>query len=355
MIFGAPQILPLAAVLLPILGCFLVWAWRRKQRLVGQFVQSKLLSTLTIGVSLQRQKLRLVLVFAAAAFLLLSLARPQWGFEWQEARQQGLDILVAVDTSRSMLAEDIRPNRLARAKMAVLDLMKAAKTDRLGLIAFAGSAFLECPLTHDEEAFRESLEALNAGIIPQGGTSLGDAIDTAVAAFGKNDGNHRVLVLFTDGEDHDSEALQAAERAAKAGLKIFTIGVGTSEGELLRTFDEQGNPVYLKDDQGQVVKSHLNETLLRQIATASGAFYLPLQGARPIETLYARGLASLPKSEANAITTRVLHERYHWFVALAIVLLLLELFLPNRRLSLGGVRPGVLGNAGLRDSLGAAE
>src|SRR6202012_3505355 len=152
-------------------------------------------------------------------------------------------ILVAVDTSRSMLAQDTVPNRLDRAKLAALDLMRSAQSDRLGLVAFAGTAFLQSPLTLDEEAFRQSVEALQVGIIPQGGTALSAAIRTAMEAFEKGNDNHKVLVLMTDGEDHDidTETLAAAKDAAEAGVIIFTVGVGTPEGELLRITDDKGN------------------------------------------------------------------------------------------------------------------
>ncbi|MBA4148052.1 MAG: VWA domain-containing protein [Verrucomicrobia bacterium] len=328
--FAHSEILGLASLLIPALGIFLFWAWRRKQTLVAQFVQSRLLAHLTVGVSQARQKLRLVLLFLAASSALFALARPQWGFSWKETSVQGLDIIVAIDTSKSMLAEDIPPNRLMRAKLAAYDLARIAKSDRFGVIAFAGTAFLQCPLTLDEQAFRQSVEALDVNIIPQGGTAISEAIETAIQAFEKSE-NHKVLILFTDGEDHDADAIVAAEKAAKADLKLFTIGIGTREGELLRIRDERGNPVFLKDDQGNAVKSRLNENLLQQIATKGNGFYLPLVGTTAMEALYNKGLASLPRGESTSKLVKNYKERYHWFLGLAVVLLLLEIFLPQRR------------------------
>ncbi|MGI8964935.1 MAG: VWA domain-containing protein, partial [Limisphaerales bacterium] len=329
--FAQPHLLWLLIIFLPALCLFLFWCWRQKQKLITQFVQSRLLANLTVGVSQGRQKFRLILLVMGVAFLLLAFARPQFGFYLEEARQQGLDIMVAIDTSKSMLATDVSPDRLTRAKLAVFDLMKQAKSDRLGLIAFAGSAFLQCPLTLDEEAFRQSVEALDVNIIPQGGTALVEAIQTAATAFEKNSDNHKVLVLFTDGEDHDSGAEEAAEKAAKSGLKIFTIGVGTAEGELLRIKDDQGNSSFLKDDQGNAVKSRLNETLLQKIATEAHGFFLPLRGANPMEILYSRGLAPLPKSEATTKLVRNYREQFKWPLSLAMALLIFELFLPQRK------------------------
>ncbi len=313
------------------LCAFLLWSCRAKQKLIAQFVQSRLLANLTVGVSQARQKLRLVLLVAAVVFLILAMARPQWGFSLEEAHQRGLDIVVAIDTSRSMLAADVAPNRLSRAKLAALDLMRLAKNDRLGLVAFAGSAFLQCPLTLDEDAFRQSVDALDVGIIPQGGTAITEAIESALTAFEKGNENHKVLVLFTDGEDQDTGAEEAAEKAAKEGMKIFTIGVGTAEGELIRVPDEQGNLGFLKDDSGNAVKSRLDETLLRKIAKKADGFYLPLQGAKPMEMLYAQGLAPLPKSDSTTKLIRQARERFHWPLGIAIALLLLEMFLPHRK------------------------
>ncbi len=329
--FGEPQILWLMAATVPALVLFFHWSWRKRTRLIGQFVQSRLLASLTVGVSARRLKLRLAALVLAVSSLFVSLARPQWGFQLEEVKQRGLDILVAIDTSRSMLATDIKPNRLGRAKLAALDLLKIAKNDRLGLIAFAGSAFLHCPLTLDEEAFRQSLAALDVGIIPQGGTALSEAIQTARAAF-KNEGdNFHVLVLITDGEDHEEGALDLAKQAIKEGIKIFTIGVGTPSGELLPSTDEQGHKGFVKDDQGNVVKSRLNELLLQQIATSTEAFYLPLQATKTMETLYQRGLAPLPKSEISTKLARRHFERYQWPLGLAIGLLVFEMFFPEHK------------------------
>jgi Ca-activated chloride channel family protein len=328
--FEHPQILWLLLVLPPVLAVFFWWAMRSRQKLLAQFIQARLLATLTVGISPARQKIRFALVILAAAFLIMALARPQRGFDLQEVEQRGLDIVVAVDTSKSMLATDIAPNRLARAKLAALELMQRAGTDRMGLVAFAGDAFLECPLTIDNTAFQQSVQALDVNSIPQGGTALAAAIDEALKTFKEKD-HYKTLVLFTDGEDNNDGALEAAQHAAKEGLKIFTVGIGTAAGDLLRVTDANGNSDYVRDEQGNVVKSHLNEALLQQIATVTGGFYLPLRGADAIDTLYERGLAPLPKSEGKEQLVRRYHEQYQWPLAAAVLLLLAEMFLPERR------------------------
>ncbi len=329
--FAYGHILWLLLVIPSLLLLFFWWAGHERQRLMTQFIQARLLPGLISGVSPTRQKVRFGLLIAAVTLLLVALARPQWGFTWEESKQKGLDIVVAIDTSKSMLAEDIAPNRLTRAKLAALDLMQQAKSDRLGLVAFAGGAFLQCPLTIDDNAFRQSVESLDVNIIPQGGTAVAEAITTALTAFKEGD-NYKVLVLFTDGEDNDENAVSAAEAAAKEGMKIFTIGIGTAEGELLRVKDAKGRTDYIRDAEGNVVKSRLNEGLLQQIAGATeGGFYLPLRGAKAIDTLYEKGLAPLPKSEGQEKLVKRFHERYHWPLAAAILLLLVEILLPERR------------------------
>ncbi|HEX5222563.1 MAG TPA: VWA domain-containing protein, partial [Verrucomicrobiae bacterium] len=328
--FAYSYMLWMLVIIPPALIAFFWWAWRERQRLMTQFIQARLLPSLISGVSTTRLKVRFALLVAAFVFLILALARPQWGFTWEESKQKGLDIVVAIDTSKSMLAEDIQPNRLQRAKLAALDLMQLAQSDRLGLVAFAGGAFLQCPLTIDDSAFRQSVDALDVNIIPQGGTALAEAIETALTAF-KEGENFKVLVIFTDGEDNDENALEAAQAAAKEGMKIFTIGIGTAEGELLRVKDAKGRMDYIRDDEGNVVKSRLNEALLQQIAGASdGGFYLPMRGAKTIDTLYEQGLAPLPKSEGQEKLIKRMHERYHWPLAIAIALLLIEVLLPER-------------------------
>jgi Ca-activated chloride channel family protein len=330
--FEYSNLLWLLLVLPPALALFFWRAARSREKLLTQFVEARLLSQLTVGISLRRRKFSFAFLILAVVLLIIALARPQRGFDLQEVEQRGLDVVAAVDTSKSMLATDIAPNRLQRAKLAALELMQKAGTDRMGLVAFAGDAFLECPLTIDNTAFQQSVQALDVNSIPQGGTAIAGAINTALTAFKEKD-HHRVLVLFTDGEDNDSEteALAAAKKAGDAGLKIFTIGIGTAAGDLIRVTDANGISDYVRDEQGNVVKSHLNEPLLQQIASVTGGFYLPLRGANTIDTLYERGLEPLPKSEGREKLVKRYHEQFQWPLAAAILLLLAEMFLPERR------------------------
>jgi Ca-activated chloride channel family protein len=344
-IFAHQKVLWVALFILPLLALFLWATWRKRQALIRSFVQNRNLARLTLGTSTLRQKLRRFLLFVAVAFGLFTMARPQWGFTWEEATHRSRDIIVAIDTSKSMLAEDLQPNRLTRAKLAALDLLKLAKYDRFGLVAFSGTAFLQCPLTFDDEAFRQSVQILEPGIIPHGGTALSEAIDSARRAFSEDaDQNHRVLILLTDGEDHEAGSLETAARAADEGMKIFTIGVGTSSGELLRVRDDQGRAVYVKDEAGNVVKSRLNEALLQEIAVKSGGFYLPLQGANTIEVLFQKGLAPLPTTERTSKLMKRHKDQFYWPLSLVIILLIIEVFIPEQKRAVsrsGSTRNGV--------------
>jgi len=339
--FEHPEVLWLLAVLPTALVALFWWAQRRREALLEGFIGTRLRSQLTVGISPARRRLRRVLLVAAVACLIVAMARPQRGFDLERVEQRGLDIVVAVDTSKSMLATDIAPNRLERAKLAALELTQRAAADRLGLVAFAGEAFLECPLTTDNTAFAQTVRTLGVNSIPEGGTAIASAVDTALTAFKEGD-HFRVLVLLTDGEDNDSEAatLKAAQDAGRGGLKIFTVGFGTAAGDFIRVTDANGNSDYVRDEKGEVVKSHLNENLLRQIASCAGGFYLPLQGAHTIDTLYDRGLAPLPKASGAARLLRRYHEQFHWPLAAAMALLLAEMFLPERKRDPASPRPG---------------
>ena len=328
--FAKPQMLWVATACVPLLAGFLIWSWRRKQKAAARFVRSRLWAQLTVGVSYPRQILKRVLFAVAVVLVLVTLARPQVGFIEEEARASGLDIVVCFDVSRSMLASDVAPNRLARAKLAAYDLAGIARWDRLALVPFAGNAFLQVPLALDDEAFLQSVRALDTDVIPEQGTALADALKEALNAFGKDSTGARAVVILTDGEDHEEGAVEAARAAAKDGVRIFTIGVGTAQGALRQAPDPYGNPIFVKDADGNAVKSRLNEPALKQLAEAGGGFYLPLQGRRTLQTLYDRGLAPLPKTEFKAGRAREWIERFQWPLGVAILLLMVEFVFPEQ-------------------------
>ena len=243
----------------------------------------------------------------------VAIARPQKGFEWHEVKRMGIDILFAVDTSRSMLAEDLTPNRLERARLGILDFVARLDGDRVGLIPFAGSAFALCPLTLDYDAFRESLNALDTELIPRQGTDLASAIKEAERLFDENGNNHRVLVLLTDGEDLQGDVLDAAKAAAKNGMSIYTVGVGSAEGATIPVHYQNGRADYVRDADGKVVHTMLDESTLKKIADETNGLYVPLgRGAEGLTTIYQEKLRLVPQSELNQRMQRIPLERFEW-------------------------------------------
>jgi Ca-activated chloride channel family protein len=259
-----------------------------------------------------RRWLRVAVACVTVAMGFVALARPQKGMQWETLDRQGTDLLLVVDTSKSMNADDVAPTRLERTKLAVRDLVERFPGDRIGLVAFAGDAFVESPMTLDHDALLQTLGAFDTSIIGRGGTDIGRAIDTAAAALKAESGDQKVMVLLTDGEDLESQGLDAAKRAAEAGITIDTVGVGTAAGELVPAKDDQGATVGLtRDENGAPVRSRLDEAGLRAIAQATHGTYQPLgEDGRGLDRLYAQALAPLSHTERGARVRRVYAE---WF------------------------------------------
>jgi Ca-activated chloride channel family protein len=311
----------------------LIWyAARRKNRALESFAERELLKDITPELDPGRRRWKTTIVITAIFFMILSLARPQWGFEWKEVSRSGLDILIAIDTSKSMLARDVKPNRLERSKLAVKDLVKKLGGDRVGLIAFAGSAFLQCPLTVDYSGFLMSLDSLDVDTIPIGGTSIAAAIRTAIEGYEGGARKYRVLILITDGEDHSGDALKAAEEAKEKGVKIYAIGIGTKAGELIPVMDEKGNTYYLKDRNGKIVKTRLDEETLKQIALTTGGSYVKASPTEfGLDMIYDQKLSKMEKREIKNRMTKQYHERFRIPLLIALILLCAEPFIRERR------------------------
>lgn len=315
---------------------FLAWRFRqfnRQQRAaLASFVSERLRGKLTASFSATRRWAKQALFIAGVGCLFVALARPQAGFRWEETHRKGLELLFAVDTSKSMLAEDVKPNRLTRAKFAVNDLVNKLNGDGVGLVAFAGNAFLQCPITLDYDAFRESLDALDTSVIPRGGTDIASAIREAQATFKTRTEKEHILVLLTDGEDLGGEAVTAAQAAASDGLKIFTVGVGSASGELVPVPNENGHTEFAKDASGQFVKSKLDEATLQKIAEATGGMYRPLgQQGQGLTAIYEQGLAAFTRHDLASRQTKVYLEQFHWALLAALACFIGEMLLGTRR------------------------
>ena len=255
----------------------------------------------------------------------VALARPLGSMRMEETERRGLDILFAIDTSRSMLTPDVKPDRLTRAKLAVEDLLDRLNGDGVGLVAFAGEAFLQAPVTTDYDAFRETLEALDTNTIALGGTDIASAIRLSESTLAMRGDTQKVMVLITDGEDLGGDALLAAQAAAQKGMVIFTIGVGTQSGELIPVPDGAGGNQFVKDPSGNFVRSHLDADMLKNIAAATGGVYVPLgpQG-QGVVNLYDEKLKELAQHQHADRQVAVYAELFQWPLAVAIGLLILE-------------------------------
>ncbi len=306
------------------------YASRARSKQLGIFAAAELLESLIRSHSPGRRLLKNILLLVAVAAIGVALARPQWGEQAELSHALGEDVLFIVDCSRSMLAGDVRPNRLTRSKLAIMDFVQRHGSGRVGVIAFAGQAFLQCPLTYDYDAFRESLMALDDQTIPVPGTDIARALDEAFLAMEK-DSRRKVMVLVTDGEDLEQGGVNKAKALGEKGVQIFSIGVGTEAGTTIQVQNPQGGFDPLRDDRGNPVESRLDEKTLRVIAEATHGEYQPLgplgEGMDRVRRalLNTTGLPGLSPSRRFGV------DRFHAFVALALTLLAVESLIGTRR------------------------
>jgi Ca-activated chloride channel family protein len=266
--------------------------------------------------------------------LCAALAGPLLGYHWEKISRRGNEVVFAIDTSRSMLTPDVKPNRLTRAKLAIDDMARQLDGDGIGIVAFAGSAFLACPLTIDYGAFHQSLDAIDVHTIPHGGTNIPSAILAARAALSRRPGSDRILILVTDGENLEGDALAAAKDAAQQdGLKIYTVGVGTAEGDLIPLPSDQGGG-FVQDEKGTAVRSHLDEAGLKAIASATAGAYVHLgdQGG-DFEAFLGTVFGAVTKHDLIYRQQKIYNQRYQWPLTASLVMLLTSLVVGTRRSS----------------------
>ena len=331
MTFGTPQWL-WGLLLIPLLVALFIRSEQRGLKRLQEFVSARLLPQLAGTVNRPRRILRFALQLLGLALAIVSLAQPRWGYTFEDVKRKGLDLLIAVDTSRSMLSNDVPPNRLDRVKLAIQDLIGQLQGDRVGLIAFAGRAFLQAPLTIDYDAVVEALNDLDTKTIPEGGTNISSAITLATQSFGKSAMGNRALVIFTDGEELSGDAVKTAKEAADAGVRIFTVGVGTPQGSLIPVTSDDGQTSFVKDSAGQVVKSKLDDKRLREIAQATGGFYLHLEnGPRSMQQIQNEGLVKMQAAEMDVRLSRRPIERYEWPLGAALLALALSILVAERK------------------------
>jgi Ca-activated chloride channel homolog len=321
--------------LLPALLALYIYAFTRKRQALAEFLDVVLTPRLVPTLSRARQWCKALCLLGAVGCLVLALMQPQWGQEWQEVQRQGRDLMLVLDVSRSMLAEDVVPNRLARAKSDIKDLVQVLQQEgghRLGLVVFAGQANLQCPLTLDYGFFLQQLNQVGPHTVTRGGTLIGDAIRKALSAFGPLANTYRDIILITDGEDHDSFPLEAAKAAAGEQVNIYTIGVGDAiKGTRVPVPETTGQRAYVQY-QGHEVLSRMQSDLLLEMARLTGGAYVPA-GTRAIELdrIYTEKIA--PKARRQTAMTkreRFIH-RYQWFVLAGVLLLGIDMLVREGR------------------------
>ena len=314
------------------LAGFYIFVFRQKMKLLSIFGDLKLVEKLLNPEEIKQQKVKSFLLVLAFLFLVLGLSGPQFGAKMTEIKRHGVDVIIAIDCSASMLAEDMKPNRIEKAQRELVALIDRLESDRVGIIAFAGTAFLQCPLTLDYNAAKMFLNIIDTNLIPQPGTAIGSAIRLAIKSFPRMERKYKVLVLLTDGEDHKSDPLGAVNEAKKEGIRIFTIGFANPDGDLIPLRDAQGNLVdYKKDKQGQTVLSKMDAMLLQKIALETGGKYYHSTGGEIELDRIHEEISGMEKKELGSRLLSLYEDRFQYFIFIAIILLIVEFLLPERK------------------------
>jgi Ca-activated chloride channel family protein len=329
--FAQPDnFLILIAVLL--LGVFAFWVIGRKRRLLQLFGDIPLLMKNAPYISFARQRTKAILLVIGLSFVVIALARLQFGTHLEAVTREGLDIVVAMDLSNSMLAQDMKPNRLEKAKQEVRGIIERLGGDRIGLVAFAGEAFVQCPLTLDHAAAEMLLSVMDENTVSVQGTSLSSAIESARKAFSEKEKKHKVLLLLTDGEDHEGRPVEAAQGAREDGIRIYTVGIGNPAGEPIPVLDRNGNQVGFKKDQnGEVIVSRLDEETLQKIALETGGkYYHATAGELELDRIFEE-IASMEKKEQEGTLVTRYDDRFQWPLLIGLLFNVGEFFLSERK------------------------
>lgn len=327
--FAHPEYLYALAIIPVILFFFvLMRAWKKKAR--QRFGDQKLIDVLSFGRSKSKPLLKLVLTLTALAFLILACANPQIGTRLEEVKREGVDIIIALDISNSMKAEDIKPNRLERAKQSISRLIDKLQNDRIGMIVFAGQAYVQLPITSDYAAAKLFLSSIETEMIPTQGTCIGCAVDLAEQSFVGNDNKHKAMVIITDGENHEEDAVDAAKKANEKGIVVHTIGMGSLEGAPIPVYKNGIQVDFLKSQDGKTVITKLEPLTLERIAAeGKGVFIQASNNDDGLNTI----LAQINKMEKKSFGSKQFtgfEDRFQYFLGIAIFLLLLEFSISER-------------------------
>ncbi len=313
-----------------LIGLFVLARYRRKKAL-EEFGDWPVMQRLMPEYSAIRPTVKATLILLAACFLILAIANPQMGTKMETVKREGVEIIIALDVSNSMMAEDIKPNRLEQARLAISQLIKRLKNDKLGLVVFAGQAYVQIPLTTDYSASRMFLSSVNTNIVPVQGTAIGAAIQLSMESFDPDTKGNKALVVISDGENHEDDAIELAKTAQEAGIQVHTIGIGSAEGVPIPVYNQYGQKDFRRDKDGNVVITKLNETMMQQIAAAGGGTFVKATNVTAALKLVFDKINELEKQEFE---TAKVADYESWFqipLSIALFLLVLEfLILPRK-------------------------
>ena len=310
----------------PALVALFAWALYDRRRRLARFGDPATVATLMPDASTGRMKLKFILFTTAVILVILAAARPQFGSKLREQKSEGIEMMLAVDISNSMLAEDFEPNRLERTKYAINKLFDGLEQDRVGGIVFAGDATVQLPITSDYRMAKAFAKRISPSMASVQGTSIGKALSLAEMSFSSGSGDSRVIILITDGEDHEGNVMQAAVRAAEQGIRIFTIGIGTPEGAPIEIGGE-----FIKDEKGDMVVSKLDEKMLQEIARITGGAYIRATKQSIGLDEIVRAINDMEQSELSTVRFEEYNEQFQYLIAVAFALLLVEFWLLDRR------------------------
>lgn len=328
--FENPEML-YALVFIPLAIMLYIFLTLRKRKALRKFGESFLISKLSPEVSWIRHHFKFSLLLLAWILLVLAIANPQIGSKLVKSHRKGVDLMICLDVSNSMLTEDIAPNRLESAKRAISKLIDNLQGDRVGIVVFAGKGYIQLPLTNDYAASKMFLSTINPSLIPTQGTAIAHAINLASGTF-KDDRHSKAIIIITDGEDHEGNALAEAEAATANGIRIFTIGIGSPEGSPIPDFNAAGQKTgFKKDNEGKTVVSSLNETILQQIASAGNGVYVRSASTQASLKKVLEEIDSMEKQEYDTRIFSDYEDRFYYFLWPALILLIAELFLAARK------------------------
>ncbi len=311
---------------------FYIWAAKQYRNASTKFAERELLKKIDPYYDDKVLRLRISLNIVAVFFIGIALARPQWGTHWEEKKSRGIDILIALDVSKSMLAQDVAPDRFEFAKDEIRNFVKDLEGDRAGLVAFAGDAFMYCPFTTDYSGFITSLNNIKVGSVSRGGTSIPELITEASRDFKWALSKNKILVIVSDGENVEDDIRKAASFAKSEGIRVFCVGVGTNEGANIPYIDDKGDMSFIKDQSGKVVRSRLEADALKFLASETGGLYALSSREHPgLDFIYEEELSKLKKKEIEEAIAQTYSERFQLPLAIALIALLFEMALSVKK------------------------